>query len=1282
MGKIDIQVSANSGVIDNIIKKIDELENKMISLKGTMKTLDSSNPEMETLKRELAEVRKQMEQYIEEARNLKQAKLDNDIATRKEIATLSEQSNNYERMAESIAAIIGNREQNIKRIIDETNAVAQLKEEQKKLDKAVKDGILSQDKATKQKVGLIAQEKIHKQNISELNQIVKNETKEFLAANSSMDGISQTLGRMRMVYRGLSEEARNSSFGRQLQADIVSLNTKLTTLDASIGNYQRNVGNYASGWNGLQNSMQQVIREAPTLAVSLNTFFLAISNNLPILADEIKKAKIAYKEYTDAVAAGNTNLKKVQPVWKQLIGTLFSWQSLLVVGISLLSVYGKDIANWVKEFIKGKEAINIFAEAQKKLNEAQLEGSKNAQEELIKLQLLRREAEDEKKDRNERLKAVAELQRLYPNYLGNIDKEKILTGQVSDVYNQLTTNIKNAAIAKAKFDKAVAIAKEKEEIEDSLAQLTGQTTNDENYINGVRKRIQLLEESRKKESELMSLAGAFENQVNFTGSIPKSDTQKKLEKIIETYEALQKKAKELERVSEGVNVSGLIDPDAARRAEEEAQRRAEQEKKAEEERLKLQQQLTDALLQDELKLQSARVALLEDGKEKRLAASKAEYEEQKAALQKEYDDRLAQYKKLNQEMPKEVSQTFVQRGITIREQREQRDDNIEKEYQKELLKRQQQLTDVFLADEEKKKEAIKRRYELEREWANKNLEGDQLNRILELIGSAEQKEMDNLNNELFKNSDIWEKLFDNLEKYTTSTLEDILKKAKQVNTEGWNPNDVKVWKEAINKADKEINKRNPFKGITKSWNNLIKAVKADDKDGIGATMTELSGGINEVSSMAINLGDSLAKAFSGDEAAEMNEDVKNVISSLASAGQLAAGIATGNVQGIVSGGMGLVSSVSKLFSGRAKKEESEAQRRAVVLSQTQELVNNILERRIKLLKEIKGIEYDTIKAQNDQLIKNQKALLDSQIRNSRAFLQKSGKNNNLSLGDLGIKSAKDAYEAVYGDLANTITDYLQNKGYKWEHYDELKKIADAYKDIIEAEEEFRQATEESFTGMNFDSLIDDISSLVGNMENGMKDVADSFEDMLGKAMQQAIKKDLADESLKNWYERFTSFMKDREGMSEQQVKDTINQLKKEYTDIVTGAREEWEAIEKDFGLDKLSGQQDASMKGFQAMSQDTGDELNGRFTALQAAGENIKEQNIVQTELFSDLSTKVSSLISIGANTQTIAEDVRSVLTNSFLQLVNIADNTESSAKTLKFIDEKMDKVARKIQNL
>lgn len=1268
MGKIDIQVSANSGVIDNIIKKIDELENKMISLKGTMKTLDSSNPEMETLKRELAEVRKQMEQYIEEVRNLKQAKLDNDIATRKEAATLSDQSNNYERMAESISAIIGNREQNIKRIIDETNAVAQLKEEQKKLDKAVKDGILSQDKATKQKVGLVAQEKIHKQNISELNQIVKNETKEFLAATSSMDGMSQTLGRMRMVYRGLSEEARNSSFGKQLQSDIVSLNTKLTTLDASIGNYQRNIGNYASGWNGLQNSMQQVIREAPTLAVSLNTFFLAISNNLPILADEIKKAKIAYKEYTDAVAAGNTNLQKVQPVWKQLIGTLFSWQSLLVVGISLLSIYGKDIANWVKELISGKEAVNSFAEAQKKLNEAQLEGSKNAQEELIKLQLLRREAENEKKDRKDRLKAVAELQRLYPDYLGNIDKEKILTGQVAGEYQALTSSIMDAAIAKSKFDKAVAVAKEKDDLQENYNKIIADSSKTLGRLG-----VNSTEQVKKKLEELKEIQGT--TQGRYFGAAQRADDIKKLQAISDAYDVLINKEKELENISRGINVSGLINPNAAKRAEEEARRAAE-------ERLKLQQQLTDALLQDELKLQSARVALLEDGKEKRLAASKAEYEEQKAALQKEYDDRLAQYRKLNQEMPEEVSQTFVQRGITIREQREQRDNNIEKEHQKELLKRQQQLTDVFLSDEEKKKEAIKRRYELEREWANKNLKGDQLNRFLELIGSAEQKEMDNLNNELFKNSDIWEKLFDNLEKYTTSTLEDILKKAKQVNTEGWNPNDVKVWKEAINKADKEINKRNPFKGITKSWNNLIKAVKADDKDGIGAAMTELSGGINEVSSMAINLGDSLAKAFSGDEAAEMNEDVKNVISSLASAGQLAAGIATGNVQGIVSGGMGLVSSVSKLFSGRAKKEESEAQRRAVVLSQTQELVNNILERRIKLLKEIKGIEYDTIKAQNDQLIKNQKALLDSQIRNSRAFLQKSGKNNNLSLGDLGIKSAKDAYEAVYGDLANTITDYLQNKGYKWEHYDELKKIADAYKDIIEAEEEFRQATEESFTGMNFDSLIDDTSSLVANMKNGMKDVADSFEDMLGKAMQQAIKKDLADESLKNWYERFTEFMKGREGMSEQQVKDTISQLKQQYTDIVNGAREEWEAIEKDFGLDKLSGQQDASMKGFQVMSQDLGSELNGRFTAVQAAGESIKEQNIVQTELFSDLSIKASSLISIGANTQTIAEDVRSVLTNSFLQLVNIADNTESSAKTLKLIDEKMDKVARKIQNL
>ncbi|MFT0565457.1 hypothetical protein ACMSEC_03940 [Bacteroides faecis] len=115
-----------------------------------------------------------------------------------------------------------------------------------------------------------------------------------------------------------------------------------------MGNYQRNVGNYASHWNGLGMSVQQVARELPSLAVGWNTFFLAISNNLPILADEIKKANAEFK------AMRESGIKGI-PVWKQLTGAIFNWQTALVIGITLLSVYGKDLVNWISGLGRAKK---------------------------------------------------------------------------------------------------------------------------------------------------------------------------------------------------------------------------------------------------------------------------------------------------------------------------------------------------------------------------------------------------------------------------------------------------------------------------------------------------------------------------------------------------------------------------------------------------------------------------------------------------------------------------------------------------------------------------------------------------------------------------------------------------------------------------------------------------------------------------------------------------------------------------------------------------------------
>jgi hypothetical protein len=117
------------------------------------------------------------------------------------------------------------------------------------------------------------------------------------------------------------------------------LSTELQKIDASVGKYNRNVGNYASGWNGLANSVNQLTREAPAFANSLNTGFMALSNNIPILADEINNLKIRNQELA---ASG----KPTESVIKTLAGALFSWQSALSVGVTLLTVYGAKLIEY------------------------------------------------------------------------------------------------------------------------------------------------------------------------------------------------------------------------------------------------------------------------------------------------------------------------------------------------------------------------------------------------------------------------------------------------------------------------------------------------------------------------------------------------------------------------------------------------------------------------------------------------------------------------------------------------------------------------------------------------------------------------------------------------------------------------------------------------------------------------------------------------------------------------------------------------------------------------
>ena len=141
----------------------------------------------------------------------------------------------------------------------------------------------------------------------------------------------------------------------------------LKAVDGSMGKHQRNVGNYKKGFNEMSNAVNQLTREAPAFAWNLQTGFMAISNNMPILVDAFNNAKIKNQELT---ASG----QKAIPVWKQFASALFSWQTIVSLGITLLTVYGDEIVDFVTKSIKGKEAINQIKLSQESLNKAVKEG--------------------------------------------------------------------------------------------------------------------------------------------------------------------------------------------------------------------------------------------------------------------------------------------------------------------------------------------------------------------------------------------------------------------------------------------------------------------------------------------------------------------------------------------------------------------------------------------------------------------------------------------------------------------------------------------------------------------------------------------------------------------------------------------------------------------------------------------------------------------------------------------------------------------------------------------
>lgn len=215
---------------------------------------------------------------------------------------------------------------------------------------------LAEEKAT---ISASKADKLHAQNLRLTSDQVEELILKLDTANLSYKEQASILSQLKAYSK--TQVGGVGAVDPKVLENIQKLDKLLKEQDAKMGIYGRNVGNYASHWDGLGNAINQLSREMPAFAVSMQTGLLAISNNLPILADEIARIK---RENVELTQSG----QKAVPVWRQVVGSLVSWQTLLSVGVTLLTVYGAKIFDFAADLLKSKDASKAASDALEDLN--------------------------------------------------------------------------------------------------------------------------------------------------------------------------------------------------------------------------------------------------------------------------------------------------------------------------------------------------------------------------------------------------------------------------------------------------------------------------------------------------------------------------------------------------------------------------------------------------------------------------------------------------------------------------------------------------------------------------------------------------------------------------------------------------------------------------------------------------------------------------------------------------------------------------------------------------
>lgn len=986
--------------------------------------------------------------------------------------------------------------------------------------------------------------------------------------------------------------------------------------------------------NNLKMQFSQVARELPSLAMGPQMFILAISNNLPMLADAIADVR----KQNELLAASG---QKGVPVWKQLASSIFSWQTALVAAISLGIVFGKDIANWVKELISGKKAIDNNKEALENYKKAMLDSKQAAQEEIVQLNLLYQAAVDSSKGMNERISAVKELKKEFPQYFKNLSDEEVLVGKAADKYNELATAI--MASAKAQAAKETLI-KNSKEILDLESKITEEYKKQE--LNEV-KRTEAV--GKLKEGQNRTFLPVSNDVIDAVNRDYDRFFNQSEEKITEWRRKIYDLTKFNKNLANQVNIEDLL-------FESNGGNKTEQNQKTD-----YASQLADARVKAQQTTEKLRIQIMQEGIAKRMALAKQEYDESVADIDKQERDTIAKMDKARKQgdnIPQSqydaVRQKAQEQRILAQQLYNDQLLQIDKEYNDKVTQSFIDYNKQYGTYQEKRL-AIAMDYA--RKIADAETEGDEYKK--KALEQERKESLSALDFSELKDSIDWEVVFGNLSKVSKQELQKVKLQLKQFKQSPEYKNmtveQQKIVNEAISSIQENIIEQGGILGdlpeqlkeLASAQNELEDAQKEYNDALANGTEVEIEAARKKKTQATQNVINSQSNVNLSAEKAQNN--ISTVIDSISNLGEAGASLSSfGNsigtlidvfsesehkIGGIVGAILGLLDQLGqKGIMGVADG----------ILSNVWNLAGHMWDT-IGSLFGVKGLGgifygadysgYESMKNQYEVLIdiwdsliskkqqyididygveaqkaaEEAKKLVDVQIERQRQLMEAlSGSGASIGSHSLGYRvnrgmSAQDwarlsqltgANIQGFGDVINLDADVigkvLQDEKFVSvltavnsefvTYIQNIDKYSEQLKEIAEQEKE-------AFTGVSFDEFRDSFVSMLSDLDATNQDFADNFEKYLQNAIFSSMVADKYKDRIQSLYDSWAKEAADGDkvyvgkGMfglrpyierNKGLDEKEAEMLRNQYQSIVDDMLAEREQIMKDFGWESSS----------------------------------------------------------------------------------------------------------------